>query len=392
MMNRIEKEIKIADIITRQTFSEEEITEEEKEMLQEWLEESEKHREWLRKVREELPYGEFEKVERISDAGEQWQRLEYLTRESRRVGWRKWGAYAAGIALLVSLGLWFGLRQEETKNLVVKMANVDLEMERAFLILNDGNRIELRNRDTLVEAGISNININSGQVKYDVKDDTTGAGLQEEYNSIVIPRGGIYSLILSDGTRVYLNSESELRYPVRFMGKEREVELKGEAFFEVKRDPSCPFVVRTGEMKTRVLGTSFNVFAYADEPLMETTLFSGRVEVAVNGEGWKVLEPGMQASWGRKEGDNIIVKKVNLELQSCWRDGIFVLMDDELESVMRMLSRWYNVTYEFKGDRSVKHTFTGKIDRNEDLETVLRTLTFLGGPRFEIVDKKVYIY
>lgn len=102
------------------------------------------------------------------------------------------------------------------------------------------------------------------------------------------------------------------------------------------------------------------------------------------------MKPGLQASW-TKGTDKITVKKVNVATQALWRDGIIMLDDDELDDVMRMLARWYNVTYKFKGDRSVKHTFTGKIDRNEDLESVLKTLTLLGGPKFEIRGTVVYI-
>ena len=150
--------------------------------------------------------------------------------------------------------------------------------------------------------------------------------------------------------------------------------------------------MKTGELQTRVLGTSFNVLAYADEPAIQTTLFTGRVEVSVANTSLKeMLVPGMQASWKVGSGD-ISVKNVNMDIQSLWRDGIIMLDDDELESVMRMLSRWYNVAYEWKGDRSVKHTFTGKINRNEDLASVLSTLTLLGGPRFEIIGTTVYIY
>lgn len=213
-----------------------------------------------------------------------------------------------------------------------------------------------------------------------------------EYNTIVVPRGGIYSLILSDGTQVFLNSDSELHYPVRFGEGNREVRLKGEAFFNVTPDSSRPFIVLAGEVRTRVLGTSFNILAYADEPAIETTLFTGRVEVSVEHSLLKkILTPGMQASWTDGARD-ISVREINSDLRSLWRDGIIVLDDDELESVMRMLARWYDVTYEWKGDRGERHTFTGRINRNDDLASVLSMLTLLGGPRFEIKGTTVYIY
>ena len=258
----------------------------------------------------------------------------------------------------------------------------------AVLILNDGEKIALKDRDTLVNTKSSSINIQTGLVKYDVKPTES---VEVEYNTIEVPRGGIYSLVLSDGTKVFLNSDSRLKYPVTFNGEDRRVELSGEAFFEVVSDSLHPFIVHTRDMETHVLGTTFDIQAYPDELTTKTTLLTGRVLVSVNHLSLtETLKPGLQASW-TKGTDKITVKKVNVATQALWRDGIIMLDDDELDDVMRMLARWYNVTYKFKGDRSVKHTFTGKIDRNEDLESVLKTLTLLGGPKFEIRGTVVYI-
>ena len=250
------------------------------------------------------------------------------------------------------------------------------------------DRITLKDRDTLVDTKSSSINIQTGLVKYDVKPLES---VEVEYNTIEVPRGGIYSLVLSDGTKVFLNSDSRLKYPVTFNGEDRRVELSGEAFFEVVSDSLHPFIVHTRDMETHVLGTTFDIQAYPDELTTKTTLLTGRVLVSVNHLSLtETLKPGLQASW-TKGTDKITVKEVNVATQALWRDGIIMLDDDGLENVMRMLARWYNVTYEFKGDRSVKHTFTGKIDRNEDLESVLKTLTLLGGPTFEIRGTVVYI-
>ncbi len=389
MMNRIEKEIKIADAVARKLLFGEELSEEEEIVLQEWLKERGGHQEWLRKYQERRLYREFEEIIRLSDTGKQWRRLEWRVKGEKRIRWRKWGAYAAGVALLVCAGLWLGLHREETKVPVAKMSVIMPGRAQALLILNDGQRIALKNRDTVVNTALSSINVQTGIVKYNMKETENVA---VEYNTIEVPRGGIYSLELSDGTKVFLNSDSRLKYPVRFDGEYRKVELSGEAFFEVSQDSLHPFIVDTKNLETRVLGTSFDVLAYPDEPTTKTTLLSGRVQVRVHDSSLEeVLVPGMQASWstGAKE---ITIKKVNVEMQSLWRDRIIMLDDNDLESVMRMLSRWYDVTYEFRGDRSVKHTFTGKIDLNEDLGSVLTTLTLLGGPRFEIETNVVYIY
>ena len=387
-MDHIEKEIKVADVITRKLLLEEVISEQEETALREWLEESERHRAWFREYREKLPLGEFEEVVQISDVKEQWQKLDQLTKERRHIGWRKWSAYAAGVALLLSVGLWWGIQREKAEKPVTRMAVIEPGTAQAVLILNDGEKITLKDRDTLVDTKSSSINIQTGLVKYDVKPTES---VEVEYNTIEVPRGGIYSLVLSDGTKVFLNSDSRLKYPVTFNGEDRRVELSGEAFFEVVSDSSHPFIVHTRDMETRVLGTTFDIQAYPDELTTKTTLLTGRVLVSVNHLSLtETLKPGLQASW-TKGTDKITVKEVNVATQALWRDGIIMLDDDELDDVMRMLARWYNVTYKFKGDRSVKHTFTGKIDRNEDLESVLKTLTLLGGPKFEIRGTVVYI-
>lgn len=387
-MDNIEKEIEIADIVVKKLLDGGMMSEGEKRRLRVWLEESEEHKKLFRQVAEGTTYVEFWEIVQLSDQRKQWQHLERLTREKRWIGRKRWTVYAAGVALLLSLGIWFGLHRTVVEETVVQMAVIEPGKTQALLVLDSGQEIVLQDRDTLVVTASSNISIQMGQVAY-----TTKKEIQEvEYNTIVVPRGGIYSLILSDGTKVFLNSESELRYPVRFIEGNREVDLRGEAFFEVTSDSLRPFIVKTGELQTRVLGTSFNVLAYTDEPAIQTTLFTGRVEVSVANTMLKeILVPGMQASWKVGSGD-ISVKNVNMDIQSLWRDGVIMLDDDELESVMRMLSRWYNVTYEWKGDRGVKHTFTGKINRNEDLASVLSTLTLLGGPRFEIIGTTVYIY
>ncbi len=389
-MSDIEKEIGIANVVVKKLLGGGMLDEEEGRRLREWLEESEEHEELFRQVSGGKKNEEFQNIVRLSDRKEQWRRLERLTRERKSIGRRTWLAYAAGMVLLLGLGLWFGLQRAGKDETVVRMAVIEPGKTQALLILNDGQKIALRDRDTSVATSGTSINIRTGQVAYEMKKEMQDSVV--EYNTIVVPRGGIYSLVLSDGTEVFLNSDSELRYPVKFTGKNRVVDLKGEAFFEVTPDSLHPFVVQAGEMRTRVLGTSFNIMAYTDEPAIQTTLFTGRVEVSVKRTSLKeVLAPGMQANW-EVGADDISVKKVNMDIQSLWRDGIIILDDDDLESVMRMLARWYNVTYEWRGDRNVKHTFTGKINRNEDLGSVLSTLTLLGGPRFEIKGTTVYIY
>lgn len=390
-MNNGEKEIRVADILIKKWLTEEELTGEEERLFEDWLEEADEHRVFFQQFNCGVSYREYVEIGQLTSQKKQWERLDSLTRPQRHIGWKRYVACAVAAVLLFVLGTGYWLQREPKVGSVVPVAVVEPGTTQALLILNDGREIQLGNQDTLVNTTNTCISVQMGLAQYQAKE-ITARGREVEYNTVVVPRGGVYSLVLSDGTRVFLNSESELRYPVHFVRQERNVELKGEAFFDVICDSVHPFIVRTGEMTTRVLGTSFNISAYTDDPAIKTTLFSGRVEISLHETAlMQELTPGMQANW-RIGSDEIKVKKVNLDIQSLWCEGIIVLDDDELEGVMRMLARWYNVTYEFKAAQRGKHTFTGKINRNEELECVLKRLTLLGGPQFEILGTKVYIY
>ncbi len=167
--------------------------------------------------------------------------------------------------------------------------------------------------------------------------------------------------------------------------------MKGEALFEVAHKPEQPFVVTSGVLETKVLGTVFNVMAYQDESEIQTTLITGEVEVAVRDTKWRdVLHSGGQACWRPRTGEWEI-RQVDIRLKSLWKDGIIVLNDNSLEEVMRMLSRWYDVEYIFDTMLEGTHTFTGRINRNTDLESVLKKLTLLGGPDFRVEGRVIHI-
>lgn len=213
-----------------------------------------------------------------------------------------------------------------------------------------------------------------------------------EMNKVVTGTGGFYNLVLSDGTRVWLNSESELEYPVKFGRGEREVRLQGEAFFEVARDEARPFIVTAGDVRTRVLGTSFNVKAYADEDDVLATLFTGRVEVAPIRDLARrvVLSPGRQADWNARAG-RMEVNEVELRRVAAWKEGRFVFNKEEIEVVTRQIERWYGVTFVYQLDGSSIYTFSGSFSRDESLESILSTFTVTGGPEFNIAKDSVYV-
>ena len=390
-MDSQHEEWHISDIIVKKRLNVSVLTDEEERLLAEWLGESGENRRFYERMGQEEVYACYDRMLAGVDQEKHWERVERATRVSLKRKPIRWIAAAASVLLLFSLGLWFYYGGNIPADYAVADASALPGKNQAVLILEDGNRVELSTRDTLLYAGHSQIKIASGQVVYDRKEsDSLAEG--NTWNTIVVPRGGIYSLVLDDGSTVFLNSESELSYPVVFTGDSREVTLKGEAYFEVKPMTEKPFIVHAGTLATKVLGTTFNMMAYADEPEIQTTLISGKVEVTIAGtEIRRVLSPGMQSGWNQTMGQ-MAVRNVESRVYSMWRDGIIMLKGDSLESVIRMLARWYNVSYRFVQEQPASHSFTGKIDRNENLADVLNTLTLLGGPRFEFRENTIHIY
>ena len=293
------------------------------------------------------------------------------------------------MAFVLAAGVWlyWAKEPEPRQEVTVRISQIEPGKRQAVLHLASGEQIRLEEKDTTLLTGYSDIRVDKGQIEYGVRETDTA----EVYNMITVPRGGVYSLVLSDGSTVYLNSESALRYPVKFQGGTRKVQLQGEAYFDVAADASRPFVVQSGNMRVRVLGTQFNVSAYPESMEYQTTLVEGKVEVGVRGmKGSRILQPGTQAVWDKKEG-RMFVREVAAEALAQWRDGIIVMNGEKLDNVMRALCRWYDVRYEYQDSLKENYTFTGRINRNEYLNDVLKTLTLMGGPQFEIRDSVIYI-
>ena len=209
------------------------------------------------------------------------------------------------------------------------------------------------------------------------------------YNTIQVPRGGEYSLTLADGTRVWLNSQSSLRFPVAFRGEERRVQLTGEAYFEVTPGRKR-FIVETKSVAVRVLGTAFDVNAYEDETVIRTTLVRGKVEILAGGKEACVLQPGQQSVVERATGKTGVLQ-VNTSLYTQWKDGRFVFRDHTLEDIMRTLARWYDMEYEFVDPGLQQQRFYGVINRFEDVKGLLAQFEKTGKVKFEYEGNRVII-
>lgn len=209
------------------------------------------------------------------------------------------------------------------------------------------------------------------------------------YNTLTIPKGNDYHLMLSDGSVVYLNTSSRLRYPVRFSGKTREVELLGEGYFDVKHDPDHPFIVKTKDVAVKVLGTSFNVRAYQEEEAIYTTLVEGRVEVR-NQQSEVILSPSQQAVC-TPEGRNIDVQTVNTDYYVGWISGRFIFNNTRLDDILTRLQQWYNFEVFYEKEELKDLPFSLNIDKHKDFSHILNALERTERVRFSIKDKTVVV-
>jgi ferric-dicitrate binding protein FerR (iron transport regulator) len=238
--------------------------------------------------------------------------------------------------------------------------------DKALLTLANGKQIILTGAKNGMLASQGNITINkraNGQIVYSADKQENGS---KQYNTMATMRGGEYHLTLSDGTNVWLNAASSLKYPTSFSGSDRTVELSGEAYFEVAHDPSHPFRVVTKKQTIEVLGTHFNINAYENELSTKTTLLQGAVRVSANGR-FKILKPGQQAAVNANE---IELTDADPQEAIAWKDGFFEFTDADIETIMRQISRWYDVDVTYEGEIT-RETFTGRVSKFLSIKQVL---------------------
>ena len=223
-----------------------------------------------------------------------------------------------------------------------------------------------------------------------VYQNTVKAASVLQYNTLKTPRGGEYTITLSDGSRVYLNASSELKYPVLFDEKKREVRLSGEAYFEVAKDSERPFYVVTNTVRIKVYGTSFNVNTYSTQGT-QAVLVSGKVGIrGVGADKEYIMNPSELAEFDN-DGTFKRIRAVNTSAYTAWRDGRLVFEDESLEEILNRLSRWYNVDV-FYGSEVVKnYHFTGYMEKYEDVDTILKAISKMVGVNFIVKGKTITV-
>jgi len=261
---------------------------------------------------------------------------------------------------------------------------------KAILVTADGKKVSLeQDRDLNIQLNERVWVAATGEgIVYE--ENGTG-GVREEYNTLSTPVGGEYALTLADGTKVYLNADSELKYPVEFLDGKRVVDLKGEAYFEVQRDSVHPFVVRVNGAEVQVLGTSFNINAYGDDGRMYTTLVNGSIRFFSGKSGQeKVLTPGMQSVMSLETGEFRLVE-VDVEPYIAWRKGRFVFRSMTLDLLMRQLQRWYDFDVFYQNPDLKEYAFRGVINRDMELDKVLSVIAATTNVDFKVQGKVITI-
>ncbi|MBN8687708.1 MAG: FecR domain-containing protein [Chitinophagales bacterium] len=355
-----------------------------------------------------------DEVEVISDKSEtaltegiHQRLLEYIRQTSSPVignRRKRWYYAAAAVLLLGIAGAIYQLLDDSTSppGIAVQPAPSVLPVndiapggDKAVLQLADGSTIILDSASNGLLTSQGSIKVekqSNGLLVYTINGKQISESDEAFYNTITTPRGGQYQVTLSDGTRVWLNAASSIRFPVLFTGADRKVMITGEAYFEVAKNATRPFKVKTGRSEIEVLGTHFNVNAYDDEPAVRTTLLEGLVKVSVADAAGKptarFLKPGQQSGI-TGNGEISVLNNADLEEAVAWKNGRFQFRSADLKTVLRQISRWYDVDVEYKGN--VNLHFTGQLIRDDYVSRVFEKLALTGVVHFRIEGKKIIV-
>ena len=336
----------------------------------------------------------------MEGAARRWKNvLQQINTTPELVRWYwRWPAIAAAASLLVLLasGMFYYSVNRKTIAPIASSGSNEAEqigpaINKALLKLADGSLVALDDAQdgTLARQGSARIIKQGGRVDYKAAGNAAGG---EIFNTVITPRGGQYQVVLPDGTRVWLNAASSIRFPTSFKGSERRVEITGEGYFEVatvkmNNGRKMPFVVIAGNTEVKVLGTHFNIMAYQEEAVLKTTLIEGAVNV-VRGKDSVLLKPGQQSQLA-KNGELSVIHDINTDGELAWRNGYFLFENADIGTVMRQLSRWYDVDVIYQ-DRVDEH-FYAQPSRNARLSDVLEALELTGKVHFTVEGKLIKV-
>ena len=365
------------------------LSEPEKKELDNWLAQSEKHRIYFQKWCDDERQNELLSKIRCYDPGEGWQQV--VRKRNMRRNRRWWLVAAASVAILFGgLAVYRYSKIPVSLPLASEETSIYPGKRMARLINPSGETVLL---DTLRQTDTQQMKLHNDQGRVVIQAACGDAnGDQPVYHCLEVPRGGEFSFLLPDSTTVFLNAESRLRFPDRFVpGSERIVYLSGEAYFDVKRDPRSPFLVCLEHSAVKVTGTSFNVKAYPDDTNEATTLISGTVSMGIGTtEQWIVLKPGEQGYYDATR-KTLLQQTVDVNYYTAWKDGVFAFYRQPLEEVMKTLGCWYLFDTHYQNEALKSILYMGKINRHASIREVLHTFELMDELTFDIKGKEVIV-
>jgi transmembrane sensor len=325
-------------------------------------------------------------------SSQSWSEIKNIIARPKKSKINRWRLIAAAAAVVFLLSAILIYRQNFLTESFNQVNDIAPGGNKAYLTLSNGKKIELGkalNGQLASQSGYTITKTSDGSIAYNLKQhaDEPIEGL---YNTIETPRGGQYQLILPDGTKVWLNAGSSLKYPLDLnMANIRNVELRGEGYFEVAHDKKRPFRVATPLEQVEVLGTHFNINSYADERSEKTTLIEGSVRItALSSQAIKVLLPGQQSQIS--DHGKLLVTQGDQDAVLAWKNGLFIFEDEDLETVMRKISRWYDVEVDYR-DVDKQMTFGGSVSRYDNVSKILKKLEKVGGIHFNIEGRRIIV-
>lgn len=383
-MDSLERRFRISRLIAEQFAGV--INEEDYAELEAWRNETTEHEKEYQELRDDYLKGKTLKPYPRDKVEREWKRFQG-NHLRKRGQFAYWCRYAAIIILVVGVAAvlhW----QTNNERLPVATESIQMAEGEVMLILSNGEKLVLNDSiELLKEEERAEIRVINQSISYQ------GAGkdsVKDAWNTLIIPRGGEYKIQLADGSRVWLNAETEFRYPVHFAGEKRQVYIKGEAYFEVAADVRRPFVVGTsGGVDVKVLGTKFNVSSYDDEMNVVTTLVQGSVEVGNEVKKVKIV-PDEQLIFHKGDGA-FLTQKVDATVYSAWKDGKIIFEEQRLEDIMRQLGRWYEMTVFFANEEVKNYRFSGDLKKYDEFDQIVRMLEEVSGLQISIKDKCVVI-
>lgn len=372
------------DIIVRYILGK--ASEEENMQVEKWLKEDGRNQDYYRKARRYFDLYYTGEMQRKVDMESAWgEFVTYTRKASRKLLWRRVAGYAAVAVILLGAGFsyWMTVGKPDKSAVIAEKQPIEPGKMKAVLVFNSGVRVELTDSSVLEQV----------VEEYGALQDTnlkTEQGVAK-YNTVLVPRGGEYCLVLADGTKVKMNADSKLSFPEKFMVENRRVYLEGEALFEVTKDATHPFIVETEKGDVVVLGTEFNLNAYPDNKFVQTTLVTGKV--AFRGEGMPdavEIVPGEQVTYDKETRKTNIVK-VNPKISTAWTEGKWIIEGQRLEDIMKQLARWYDVTVFFQNPEAKELMFTGDLEKYNQCEVVLNIISMSTNVIFDVRNKVITV-